>query len=166
MWIFYAGIPASFEVFAPRGLYPSEDAGYQWHVGRRWPPPEAETFAPAVEAIRESVIGVGPIIWVGFSQGAALAFCCAAAGLPTRGVAALAGYLPENLGQLRSGLRVFWAHGRTDERVSIEWARLGTEKVRSWGADVDYCESEGGHKVSAECLHRLRSWLARFPALS
>ncbi len=159
MWVFYAGIPTTYEILAFRGVYPSEEGGYQWHMGRRWPPPPAQAFALAVEAIGESIDREGSVVWVGFSQGAALAFCCAAAGLPTRAVASLAGYLPEDLGSFRTDLRVFWAHGRNDERVSIEWARLAVERLRSWGAEVELCESDTGHKVSADCLRSLRLWL-------
>ncbi len=159
MWAFYAGIPTTYEILALRGLFPSDGGGFQWHRGRRWPPPEASVFDPAVEAIGESMDREKQVVWVGFSQGAALAFCCAAAGLPTRGVASLAGYLPDNPGSFRTDLPIFWAHGRSDERVSIEWARLAAERLRSWGADVEICESDGGHKVSAECMRAMRLWL-------
>jgi predicted esterase len=84
--------------------------------------------------------------------------CCAAAGLPGRGVACLAGYLPRALRPLPRGTPVFWSHGAQDERIPIGTARHGADQLRSSGALVDFCETQGGHKVGVECLRALRGW--------
>jgi len=76
MWVFASAIPASFPVIALRGIYPAESGGFRWHVGRRWPPPDTEVFAPAVEAIAGAMGTVRGIRWIGFSQGAASAYQC------------------------------------------------------------------------------------------
>lgn len=162
MWVFSSAVPSGWTVIALRGTSPAEDGGYRWHLGRRWPPPKARAFAPAVEALRESVPSGREILWIGFSQGAALALCCAAAGLPTRGVACLAGYLPDNLTPLAPGLSVFWAHGRRDDKIPIDSARRAADRLRSWGVEFAYCEGENGHKIGADCLRALRTWMVRF----
>lgn len=162
MWIFSGALPAGWTTIAVRGLAASDDGGYRWHIGRRWPPPEAEAFSPAVEALRRVLPPDRGVVWIGFSQGAALALCCAAAGLPSLGVACLAGYLPERLPPLAPGLPVFWAHGRGDDKVPIETARIAGKTLQSWGVQFEFCEAAGGHKVGAECLRALRRWLSRF----
>ncbi|MBF8257049.1 MAG: Abhydrolase 2 protein, partial [Anaerolineales bacterium] len=87
MWIFADALPPAWTTVAFRGIAPAEDGGYRWHVGRWWPPPQAEAFGPAVEALRQAISRDQGVLWIGFSQGAALALCCAAAGLQLMGVA-------------------------------------------------------------------------------
>src|SRR3990172_2736332 len=86
MWVFAEVIPSTWPVRAFRGIAPAEGGGYRWHTGRRWPPPHAEAFADAVAALGTSVAATD-VIWIGFSQGAALALSAAAAGLPPLAVA-------------------------------------------------------------------------------
>lgn len=163
MGVFAGALPRGWEALAVRGILPAEPGGYCWHDGARWPPPEARRFAPAVEFLHGRV-GERPAVWIGFSQGAALAFCCAAAGLPTIGVASLAGYLPAGLPALPHGLPVFWSHGTKDRRVPIGSARRAADELRARGADLEFCESDTGHKVGAACLRALRAWLVRLAA--
>jgi len=163
MGVFAGALPRGWEALAVRGILSAEPGGYCWHDGQRWPPPEARRFAPAVEFLRGRA-GGRPAVWIGFSQGAALAFCCAAAGLPTIGVANLAGYLPAKLPPVPSGLPVFWSHGTKDRRVPIGWARRAADALRAWRVDLAFCESDTGHKVGAACLRALRDWLANLAA--
>ena len=74
----------------------------------------------------------------------------------------MAGYLPEHLAPLEAGTPVFWSHGRADDKVPIDSARAAAETLRSWGATLDFCETNAGHKVGAECLRALKRWLAAF----
>lgn len=162
MWVFETALPEASRAIALRGLYPAEGEGFRWHEGPRWPPPGAGVFEPAVGSVSQALraAGVaGPVVWVGFSQGAALAFCCAAAGQPTLGIACLAGYLPASLPQLPAGIKVYWSHGVRDRRVPIGQARGDVARLRAWGIEVDLCETESGHRVGAECLRALRTWL-------
>jgi predicted esterase len=161
MWIFSEALPPHWTIIAFRGIAPAEDGGFRWHVGRRWPPPAAEAFAPAVDALRQSIpTGWGPL-WIGFSQGAALALCCAAAGLPSAGVACLAGFMPRALRPLAAGLPVFWAHGRRDDKVPIDSARASGQRLESWGVQLDFCEADTGHKIGVECVRALAKWIRR-----
>lgn len=164
MWIFAPGIPTGPTVAAFRGPFPAAEGGFRWHVGRRWPPPPADVLTPAVDALRGAQAllgGRGGIVWIGFSQGAAVAFQCAAAGLPTRAVVCLAGYLPESIGLLPERLPVFWAHGTEDDRVPIEAARASANLLRESGVDLEFCEAKTGHKLSAGCLRAMRGWLEK-----
>ena len=161
MWIFSDALPSAWRVIAFRGITTAEDGGYRWHVGRRWPPPDARAFGPAVEALRQAVPAGRGVLWIGFSQGSALALCCAAAGLPSAGVACLAGYMPQGLPALASGLPVFWAHGRRDDKVPIDSARASGRQLDSWGVRLDFCEADSGHKVGAECVKALAEWVGR-----
>jgi len=164
MWVFAEAAPRTWTILSLRGIAAAPEGGYRWHVGRRWPPPEASVFDPAVAMIKEGLPAVGRFLWIGFSQGAALALCCAAAGLPSAGVACLAGYLPERLTALVPAMPVFWSHGRRDDKVPIESARAAVETLRAWNVELDFCESETGHKIGAACLRSLRRWLHRFDA--
>jgi len=78
-----------------------------------------------------------------------------------KGVAALAAYLPSgNLDGVQD-LPVFWSHGTRDSTVPVERARADVDRLRAAGADVDYCETDAGHKVGIECMRALRSWLGQ-----
>jgi predicted esterase len=166
MWVFAGVLPASWTVVSLRGVAPAPDGGFRWHVGRRWPPPEAAVFDPAVQALGRAVPAGRRLVWIGFSQGAALALCCAAAGWPTLGVASLSGYLPAGLPRLPSRLPVFWSHGRRDASVPIQAAHAAADQLRAWHARLEFCESDGGHKVGAPCLRSLRTWMAELERLS
>lgn len=161
MWVFAGALPHRWTVLAFRGPAPAEGGGYRWHVGRRWPAPDAAAFDPAVAALRRALPESRGVLWIGFSQGAALAFCCAAAGLPSLGVASLAGTIPADLPRLATGVPVFWAHGRRDDKVPIESARLAARALETAGTRLEFCEGDGGHKVGAECLRALRRWVDR-----
>jgi predicted esterase len=161
MWIFSEALPPAWTIIAFRGISPAEEGGFRWHVGRRWPPPEAEAFGPAVDALRQSIPTGQLPVWIGFSQGAALALCCAAAGLASTGVACLAGYMPRGLPPLAAGLPVFWAHGRRDDKVPIDAAQASGRQLEQWGVQLDFCEADSGHKIGAECLRALAGWIRR-----
>jgi predicted esterase len=107
------------------------------------------------------------LVFMGFSQGAALAFAGAALGIlhPTA-LISLAGYLPEGDIRLLRGSRVFWGHGLRDDLVPITRAREDVAKLRSVGADVQYCETDIGHKLGVECARGLNLWLSGQFALS
>ncbi len=166
MWVFEKALPEAARVIALRGLFPAEGGGYRWHQGQRWPPPSIRTLDESVAAVRGSLaglgIGNGGAIWVGFSQGAALGFACAAGGLPTVGVASLAGYLPETPTAWPEGMPVFWAHGIRDRHVPIRMARAAISRLREQGALVETCETDVGHRVGLPCTRALEGWLRQF----
>jgi phospholipase/carboxylesterase len=92
------------------------------------------------------------------SQGAALAYAFTLLHPErVRALAALAGFLPEGAAshlseaQLR-GLPVYISHGTQDQLVPVDRSRQAVELFDQVGAEVSYCESEVGHKLSAACF--------------
>lgn len=178
MWIFSSRLPADAWMIAPRGLFPSTLGGYSWYPEMKhfWPAveqlqPAAEKLAavlsaenfPEIKFNPPSVIGVEkrPLSLVGFSQGAALAFTFALL-YPqrVRAVAGLSGFLPDQFESFidplpYNGIPVLLAHGRRDELVPVEKARQAVESLTRAGAQVDYCEDDVGHKLSAACFRSL-----------
>jgi phospholipase/carboxylesterase len=102
---------------------------------------------------------------IGFSQGAAMTFTLGwLYPQRVRKMGILAGFAPEGAeealqpGVLR-GRHVFVAHGTHDQIVPVAQARRVIQLLQSAGAEVSYCESEVGHKLSADCLGALEMYL-------
>jgi phospholipase/carboxylesterase len=173
MWVFAHKVPANYWLFAPRGPIAAEDK-YGWlpHNGG-WP--KLADFAEVARALMnafEQWAGDArapheTFDVMGFSQGAAMAYALAAY-YPqrVRSVLALAGFLPpdeDGAGQSRylgfKGKPVYIAHGTKDETVPVSMAREAAQTLQAAGAQVRYCESEAGHKLSAACLRGLEDFL-------
>ena len=165
MWVFEHALPQGWAIAAPRGAYRSARGGYSWTEN-----PGFGRLAAFGEAARRLTVWIGPtsarlgsdprnILWIGFSQGAAVAFSAVLQGAAARGIASLAGFLPEETTPLPSGLRVFWAHGRRDEDVPFARAQADVDRLRSQGAHVEFCDANVDHRVGAACLTALRRWL-------
>jgi phospholipase/carboxylesterase len=102
---------------------------------------------------------------MGFSQGGATAISFALL-YPrrVRKLAILSGFLPAGSEALISGLplkekRIFVTHGTSDEMVPIAVARQTVTLLKQAGAQVEYRESDVGHKVSAACIPALEAFL-------
>lgn len=168
MWIFARGLPDDYLLIAPRALYESPIGGYSWYPmkdGQKWP--NVDDFKPAVRALWELLenwpasappAGFANLRLAGFSQGAALTY---AFGLlhPERvtALAGLAGFLPEGSSIITSGKPlegkpVYVSHGTKDKIVPVEKGRQAVRLLDHLGADVTFCESEAGHKLSADCF--------------
>lgn len=176
MWVFESALPAGSLAVAPRALFPAKEGGWSWTRTSAEGLPSIADFEPALRAVdsllaqlRASTgVGESAWVWMGFSQGAGLAFAGAGRSeWPIARVVSLAGFLPEDLGAHLSRLQrvpVYWGHGTQDDQVPIERARRDVERLREAGVDVTYCEAEVGHKLGADCLRGLRGWLGRgFP---
>lgn len=79
-------------------------------------------------------------------------------------VIALAGFLPleETLpGRYAAarGKKIYVAHGTQDETVPVSLAQEAVRTLQDAGAEVVYCESEVGHKLSAPCLRGLTQFV-------
>ena len=172
MWIFTAKLPSNYWLFAPRGQVESGGGGYGWlpHTGSL---PMLDDFTrPArdlIDAFQQWSEDTGapqsPVDVMGFSQGAAMAYALAAF-YPDRigRVIALAGFLPEvdalpgRYDALR-GKHVYIAHGTRDETVPVERSQTAVRVLGEAGADITYCESDVGHKLSADCLRGLAEFM-------
>lgn len=168
MWAFEAALPPGAAVFSPRAPVEAE-GGYGWWVERD----DADGLRHGLAALREFVtalprvhaIDPARLALVGFSQGAAVsaALLLSDPGL-LRGVALLAGFLPEvahgwAAPGLLAGRRVFITHGLKDEIVPVAEARRARETLSGAGADVTYSEHPVAHKLSPPGLRELRRWL-------
>ena len=129
-----------------------------------------------VEALiaREADRGVPPgrVILAGFSQGGAVAL---AAGLrrrvPLAGLVALSTYLPlgpEALQALDGSTSaearrqpLFMAHGSHDPVVPLQAGRMGAERMKDLGFEVEWREYPMAHQVCAEQIGHLADWLGR-----
>lgn len=78
--------------------------------------------------------------------------------------APLAGYLPsgfieKSAGRNFSGLKLFISHNVDDEMLSVEESRKAQNLFVSQGADVQFSEGKGGHKMSAPGMHELSAFM-------
>jgi phospholipase/carboxylesterase len=94
----------------------------------------------------------------GFSQGGALAYSYAMLN-PQRVVAlaGLASFLPDGAAAYLTeehlqSMPVYISHGEQDQLVPVARARQAVELLEQAGAAVSYCESNIGHKLSADCF--------------
>lgn len=168
MWVLESAFPENSLIVAPRGLYALGEGSYSWVNPRvsDWPMlDDLRSSVQAIDALIEELVeSVGlrkdRLVIMGFSQGAALAFAAAAQGsIDINALVAVAAYLPGGDLEGLTGIPVFWGHGVLDDRVPISHAREGVKRLREFGADVHFCESDVGHKLSVECLHGLEDWL-------
>lgn len=175
MWIFASHLPHNGWVIAPRGLVSAPDGGYGWvqHRDGYWPTIEdfrqpAQALIALVEDwISEHNIESSRISLLGFSQGAAMSLALTLL-YPRRieRVAVLSGFMPSGAVSDFSDRRlerlpVFVAHGTLDDTVPVEQARRMVVALERLGAQVTYCESQVGHKLSIECLHGLNQFFAQ-----
>lgn len=174
MWLFADKLPQNCALIAPRAPYPTRRGGYSWQPELRkdgWA--TLEDLQPAAEsllnlldllALQPVFAGVNfaaPLHLIGFSQGAAVASTLALLH-PNRveKLALLAGFVPNGVNDLLDarplqGKPVYIAHGSADNLVPIARARQGIFLLERAGAEVDYCEDETGHKLSAKCARKL-----------
>lgn len=169
MWVFADGLPEESWVFAPRGLFSTAQGGYGWQpkLSQSWP--DMDDFLPAAQAVRgllrdlklrypAASLGLDRPQWMGFSQGAALAYSISLR-YPelVSAVIGLAGFLPNGAGDYVStqplvGTPIFVTHGTRDKLVPVARARQAVQLLEQAGAQVSYCEDDVGHKLSANCL--------------
>ncbi len=168
MWVFAYKFPAQVAVLAPRGLYAAPEGGYTWLEMRpgTWGLPTLDDLRISAEALIRFVddwshaagVRADQFDLIGFSQGAALSYTLALLHPERiRALAALSGFLPADAEdlldrRLLAGKPVFVAHGRQDNMIPVDQARRSVALLEGSGAQVTYCESDGGHKVSADCF--------------
>lgn len=55
-------------------------------------------------------------------------------------------------------LRVFIAHGKSDNIIDIALAKKSKEQYKKSGYDVEFFEFEGGHEISKKAMRRVEKW--------
>jgi phospholipase/carboxylesterase len=178
MWIFANHLPTNYTVIAPRGPIQAPEGGYSWREIKpgTWGKASMNELVPMVDRLihlvdewaEENGINGSPFDVMGFSQGAAMAYAIFLSRPErVRRAAALAGFIPEG-GQAflsdgnMTGKSIFISHGRADEAIPIEQARSALKMLKDAGVDVNYCESDMGHKVSRECMTEIKKYFAKF----
>ena len=58
-----------------------------------------------------------------------------------------------------NNLRVFIAHGKSDERIDIEMANKSSEQYKKVGYDVTLFVFEGGHEINTEAMMKVEKWV-------
>lgn len=169
MWIFASRLPEHFLLLAPRGLYPSPIGGYSWYPfieGKIWP--QVEDFRNAIDELHNLMdnwpstapeADFSRFRIAGFSQGGAFAYTFAFL-YPERiiALAGLASFIPEGATDYLDAsplkdIPIFISHGTRDHHIPVTSARQAVRKLEQAGAQVHYCESEVGHKLSADCFN-------------
>jgi len=168
MWYFARNIPKQTAILAPRAPYSAPEGGYTWRSisPGTWGYPTMDELRPSAEAVLGFIDGWAPSIGLdlhqfdlaGFSQGAALSLAVTILHPKSiRSLTVVSGFMPGGADAflLPAGLDgkpVFVAHGKQDDMVPVEKAREAVYLLEKSGARVTYCESDGGHRASKECL--------------
>ncbi len=175
MWILVRKLSKKYIILMPRAPFPVTEGGYSWREVKpgTWGyssledmRPPAEAFMALIDAWSASAgVNSNQFDLMGFSQGATMAYVLALL-FPgrVRKLAALSGSFPVNgetlLASNRiSGKPIFVAHGREDPLIRVENARKAVLILKEAGAQVEYCESDAGHKVSKECQEEMEDFL-------
>jgi phospholipase/carboxylesterase len=168
MWVFDKVLPRTWWIAAFRGLYPLSSGGFSWTPESSNADPGVSDYGSSVSALQHTIVDIDsqfklgrePVVLMGFSQGAALAFSVPSlANWKPDAIVSLAGFMPGDAAFDGRGLPVFWGHGIRDEIVSIDTARENVGHLRNVGAQVQYCEADVGHKAGVECARGLKPWL-------
>ncbi len=113
-----------------------------------------------VGRVREDYPTREPLVYVGFSQGVAMAYRAAAADGPAcQALLALGGDVPPDLGgrDLTGFPRVLIGRGTADPWYSQEKLGADVDLLRSKGVSVEVCAFEGGHEWRLRSSPRLPS---------
>ena len=173
MWVFDKVLPETWWVAAFRGPFALPDGGFSWTQDTPDDDPRLVDFVIGVEALMHTIADIEKrynlrrerFILMGFSQGAAVAFSVLPlAKWKPAAIVALAGFMPGDTSFDGSELPVFWGHGIRDEIISIDLARRSVERLQEFGAQVQYCEADVGHKAGVECARGLKPWLKEIMA--
>jgi len=174
MSVFTRNFPSTYWIVSPRAPFAALPSGFSWRAPApkgSWP--TVDLFRPAIHNLvdlidqwgAENGLETSSVDMAGFSQGGALTFTFGAMYPQRMGkMGILAGFAPEGSEEIVSpgllaGKKIFVAHGTLDEMVPISMARRTLELIKVASGEVTYCESEVGHKLSAECLKGLESYL-------
>jgi phospholipase/carboxylesterase len=174
MWVFARSLSPHYWMLAPRAPFTAEQGGYSWRELKSgtWGWPTLNELRPAADALIRLAdnlsismnVDASTFDVVGFSQGGALtSLLCLLYPRRVRKAAILSGFVPDGMDDLFSrrpltGKSIFVAHGSNDNLVPLERARLSMQKLEQAGAQINFCEAEVGHKVSADCLRGLQAY--------
>lgn len=175
MWVFASRLPSDVLLIAPRAPFEIESnqyRGHSWidHANGAWSwLDEYRSSVTALDALLDSLSSrfegdFSKIGLMGFSQGAAMSYAYTLLH-PERisKVAALAGFVPERCEEVAAGrpiegIEVLIAHGSRDEIVPVDRAEEAVKMMQMAGGKVEYCLSDSGHKLGANCFNALKTF--------
>jgi phospholipase/carboxylesterase len=164
-------------IVAPRGpLTLPGWPGYHWYRVPRVGYPDPETFRSSYAELAQlheelwERTGLGPerTVLGGFSMGSVMSYALGlGADRPApAGLLIFSGFIPTVEGwspspESRSRLRVWIAHGRRDQVMSVQFARDARDLLEPAGLAVEYRESDAGHEINAVDARAASDWLTR-----
>jgi predicted esterase len=172
MWAFDRTIPEHANVVSFQAFLPDVLGGFSW-----WDMASDQPLEPAILLARDrfqfaleryiELFSLHPrrVVAAGFSQGSVLLSAAMLTGaIRLDGLGILAGFVSK-VGEsplIQGRPDIFVAHGASDEVLSVEKARVGVERLRSYGLAVTYIEEEGvGHKLGIQGMRGLKDWMIR-----
>jgi phospholipase/carboxylesterase len=148
--------------------------GYHWYLVPRVGYPDPASFDAARRQLGElhdelwqrTGLTAEQTVLGGFSMGAVMSYVMAFS--PERpvpaGVLAFSGFIasvehwqPDFAN--RKAVRVFIAHGKRDQVISVDFARAAAERLRDAGLAVEYHEPEAGHHIDPREIPAAGAWL-------
>ena len=124
--------------------------------------------AGVVGEVRKETGVEDPVIYLGFSQGVAMAYRAAAgAGYPSRGLIALGGDVPPELAERNlDGLPpVLIGRGNREEWYGEDQLAADVDLLTAKGVAVETCVYDGGHEWTDEFRRRCTEYLSRIIAI-
>jgi predicted esterase len=171
MEIFTRKFHHEFCVVYPRAFFKLENNGFSWLDSQKDPTEEdASDWISAVDMLHFNLellmVDLGllglPQHLIGFSQGAALGLVYSLHYLPDGAKTALmAGFVPKGFSFASKSLdhrTYFIYHGQNDKTIPPEEAARLVHSLKVVGANVEYCESNTGHKLSLPCLRSMEKF--------
>ena len=167
MTIFMNHFPLNYWIVSPRAPFPADSGGFSWRSpAPRGSWPSMELFRPSAELLMgmvhhwslENEVDAISFDVAGFSQGGAMTFTLGTLYPEKIGkMGILSGFAPVGIDKLLSkeffaGKKVFVSHGTQDDMVPISMAAQTVQLLEQAGAQVSYCQSDIGHKLSSDCL--------------
>lgn len=170
MSIFQSVIPQNSICFSPRGIYEITENQFSWVNPNLEMNNDYFSFKHSAIALFDSIKKITEnnktlenkkINLIGFSQGATMCFVLSQLFPDTfYKIALLSGFLPNKYPgsslQETEQLNYFISHGTEDQIVHYSKAIEIQAFLTLSGANVETCSSKIAHKVSSECLRRLK----------
>lgn len=159
--------------FSPQAPFPMPP-GAAWYDVFKVGYPDKETFWQGFALLEHFLdhlpeltnIPLEKTVLVGFSQGAAMSLATGLAEGRSRpaGIAALSGFLPivdefvvDSVNA--ADLPIFVSHGTNDPVIDVSFGRESAQRLKDFGANVQYREDEIDHSISQSCIADLKQWL-------
>lgn len=148
---------------APRGWPAANPVGRAWYdsgADRTAEVADSRARLSAALAAVQATISDGPIVLMGFSQGAVMTLDTGLRpGCPVKLLIALSGYLHEPLGSAESPPTLV-VHGSEDDVVPVEKGRHAYETLTARGVRVTYQEYPMGHEIRPAVVRLIMRFLA------